>query len=80
MFFIYIIKSQKDGRLYKGLTKDILNRLREHNNGKQKSTKAYRPWELIYSESFNSRADARKREKFFKSGTGREYLKKILDL
>jgi putative endonuclease len=79
-FFVYIIESEKDGRLYKGMTSDIQNRLKEHNTGKQKSTKAYRPWKLLYLEEFSSRVEARNREKYFKSGVGREYLNEKLDL
>ena len=62
------------------MTSDIQNRLKEHNTGKQKSTKAYRPWKLLYLEEFSSRVEARNREKYFKSGVGREYLNEKLDL
>lgn len=80
MFFIYIIKSEKDGRLYKGFTTNIERRLMEHNSGKTKSTSPYKPWKLVYTEEVESREQARKREKYFKSGIGREYLKNTLDL
>jgi putative endonuclease len=80
MFFIYIIKSEKDGRLYKGFTTDIERRLKEHNSGKTKSSSPYKPWKLVYTEEVESREQARKREKYFKSGIGREYLKNNLDL
>ena len=79
MFFVYILRSEVDGRLYKGLTDNIERRVKEHNAGKQKSTKAYTPWKLVYFEEFSSRIDARAREKYFKSGSGREFLKRILD-
>ena len=59
---------------------DIDRKIKEHNSGKQKSTKAYRPWILVFSEKHNSREDARKRELFLKSGSGREFLKYKLDL
>jgi len=78
MFFVYVLKSLKDGRLYKGLTHDLKNRLIEHNEGKQKSTQAYRPWKLVYTENFSSRVEARKKEKYLKSGSGREFLKRLL--
>ena len=79
MYYVYIIRSKIDGRLYKGLTKDPENRLMEHNTGKTKSTRPYKPWELIYKEQFDNFEKARKREKYFKSGIGREYLNNILD-
>jgi putative endonuclease len=79
-YYTYVLKSLVDGRLYKGMCSDLARRLNEHNSGKQKSTKAFKPWILVYSEKHNSRKDARKREIFLKSGSGREFLKYKLDL
>ncbi len=70
--------SQKDGRLYKGQTSDLNERVKQHNSGKTKSTKGFMPWELIYFEKFKTREEAVFREKYFKSGIGREFLKKKL--
>ncbi len=75
MFYVYVIHSKKDGRLYVGMTIDVKKRLNEHNKGKTKSTKGYRPWELIKVEEFDTRLDARKREKYLKGGSGKEWLK-----
>ncbi len=80
MFFVYVIKSTVDNRLYKGLTIDLEKRVKEHNFGKTKSTSPYKPWILVYCEKFNSRDEARKREKCLKSGVGREFLKNKLNL
>lgn len=77
-YFAYVLKSEIDGRLYKGYTHDLENRLNEHNSGKVKSTKGYLPWLLVYFETFLSENDAIKREKYFKTGSGREFLKKLL--
>ncbi len=79
MYFVYVIKSQVDQRLYKGLTKNIQVRVDEHNSGKTKSTRPYKPWELVYYEKFVTLDEARRREKYFKSGIGREFLKNKLD-
>ena len=79
-YFVYILKSEKDGRLYKGISKDPMKRWKEHNSGKTMSTKGYRPWKLVFSERLQSRMEARNREKYFKSGRGRAYLRNILDL
>lgn len=79
MYFVYVLKSSLDGRLYKGMTSNIDRRIKEHNSGKTKSTKPYQPWKLVYSEKFNSIEEARKRELYLKSGIGRDLLKKILD-
>ena len=78
MVFVYVIKSEKNGNLYKGLTKDLKVRLKEHNSGKTKSTKAYAPWILSYYEKFDNVAEARKREKYFKTAAGRRFIKQKL--
>ncbi|MEQ8244956.1 MAG: GIY-YIG nuclease family protein [Fulvivirga sp.] len=74
-YYVYILVSNVSGNLYKGFTNDLSRRLKEHNAGYNKSTKSGRPWELIYSEKCNNRLEAREREKFFKSGVGREFIK-----
>ncbi len=79
MYFVYILKSEIDSRLYKGFTNNLERRIKEHNIGKHKSTKPYRPWVLVHYEKVETREEAREREKYFKSGIGRDYLKKILD-
>jgi len=80
MFFVYIIKSTIENRLYKVFTTDLERRLNEHNSGKNRSTSPYKPWNLVYFEKFIDRNKAREREKYFKSGMGREYIKNKLDL
>ena len=65
-YFVYVIKSQKDGRLYVGMSKNVANRLKEHNAGEVFSTKGFRPWELKQIEMFGSRQGARNREKYLK--------------
>jgi putative endonuclease len=74
MFFVYVIRSKIDGRLYKGITRDLEVRVAEHNKGRCKSTKGFVPWELVYFEKVNSRQEARQRELYLKSGSGREFL------
>jgi putative endonuclease len=76
-FFVYAIKSNKDGRVYIGLSADPEKRLVEHNRGDTKSTKGYRPWFLIYKKLAGSRSEARDEEKRLKSGYGREFLKSL---
>ena len=76
MYYSYILKSQKTSRHYYGHTKDLLNRLKSHNAGKVRSTKAYRPWEIIYKESFKTKSEAYRRELFYKSIDGYNFLKK----
>ena len=75
-FIVYILVSEKDGRYYYGYTSDLVKRLKYHNSGKVKSTKGRRPLRLIYSEELLRKGDALKREKFFKSIDGYNWLKK----
>lgn len=62
MFYIYVLKSKKDNKLYIGSTKDLRKRLKQHNDGKVFSTKYRRPFELVYYEAYKSEKDSRKRE------------------
>jgi len=77
MFFVYAIKSIDRNYIYVGLTGNLERRFTEHNGGKNKTTKPYKPFKLIYSEEFDTRIQARVREKYFKSGSGKEFLKNI---
>ncbi|WP_245750581.1 GIY-YIG nuclease family protein [Algibacter pectinivorans] len=61
--------------MYKGYTDDLEKRVKEHNSGKTKSTKGYIPWRLVYFEKFLSREESILREKYFKTGSGRDFLK-----
>jgi len=62
MYYVYLIKSKKDNKLYIGLTNDLRKRFSEHNQGLNQSTKYRRPFELIYYEAYKSSKDARIRE------------------
>jgi putative endonuclease len=77
MYYTYVLHSLRDQKRYIGSTDSLIRRVDEHNNGLVKSTKNRRPLVLIYSEEFHSKTEALKREKFFKSGYGRSFLKKI---
>ena len=74
-FFAYIIKSQKDGRMYYGSTNNLEKRLSKHNKGEVRSTKGRRPFLLHYNESFETRSAAFQREHFLKSIDGYIWLK-----
>ena len=75
MYFVDILKSLKDHKRYIGFTSDLERRILEHNSGLVKSTRNRKPFELIYTEEFENKEEAMDREKFFKSGKGREFLK-----
>ena len=68
----------KDQENYTGLSANVIKLFKMHNDGEVKSTKGRRPFRLIYQEIVGSLQEARKREKYFKSGAGRRYLDKIL--
>jgi putative endonuclease len=75
--FVYVLKSQRDGSFYIGVTDNIKQRIDFHNKGYNLSTKAKRPWLLLRSEEYKDCSLALKREKFLKSGKGRCILKNI---
>ena len=77
MYFVYLIYSPIHDRFYCGHTENIDDRLKMHHSGKVSSTKAFKPWIVVYSENFEAREDAIARERYFKSGAGRRYLKEI---
>ena len=77
-FYVYVLKSINHKRLYTGYTENLENRIKNHNAGRVKSSKAYCPYELVHKECYNSRTEARKRELFLKSGQGRKFLNIIL--
>ena len=77
MYYVYAIKSLVRNYIYVGLTNNIERRITEHNSGENRSTKAYRPFIIIHKEKFENRIEARNREKFLKSGIGKEFLKSI---
>ncbi len=66
MYYLYVLKSAVDDKLYIGSTNDLRRRLLEHNNGKVRSTKARAPFELRYYEAFHIENDARQRESSLK--------------
>ena len=76
MHYVYILRSLKDGRYYYGSTMDLEKRLKAHNFGRVKSTSHRRPLKLHYWEKVNTKAEALKRERFFKSVLGHSCLKK----
>jgi putative endonuclease len=77
MWYTYILESQKNKRLYVGITDNLERRIQEHNDGiGGEYTKKNRPFKLIFYEAYSEKIDAFRVEKFFKGGYGREVLKK----
>jgi putative endonuclease len=76
MYFVYVLRNEKDGNLYIGKTNDIKRRLVEHNSGHTQSLKSRRPFVLLEVIECDSELDARKLEKEYKKGYKREELRK----
>jgi len=74
----YVLRSRKNGRLYTGSTNDLQRRLNEHERGKNAYVRNAGPFDLVYTEKCPSRLEARRRERYLKSGVGREFLKSRL--
>lgn len=77
-FYVYVIKSISKGIQYVGSTSDVHKRIDDHNAGRSSFTKGHRPWVLVQQEEFTTKAEALRRERYLKSGKGREVLKKII--
>jgi len=78
-WFVYVLKSLKDGGYYIGYTSNLQKRLDYHNSGRQRSTRHRTPFVLVYYEVFNSKSEAIKREKQLKSYKGGNALKRLLE-
>ena len=78
MHYVYILLNEAKARTYTGVADDVDKRLVEHNSGKVKSSRSYRPYKIIHTESFETLKEARQKEKFYKSTTGRRRLKEML--
>ena len=79
MFTTYVLLSKVSRRLYTGPTSDLERRLEQHNADVSTSTKNRGPWQLVHQENFLTLAEAVRRERYLKTGKGREELKQILN-
>ncbi|WP_373059179.1 GIY-YIG nuclease family protein [Zunongwangia sp. H14] len=75
MYFVYAIRSQLKDWIYVGMTNNVQRRIAQHNAGQNKSTKAYKPFQFLFSENFPTRPEARKREKYLKSTAGKRWIR-----
>lgn len=78
MYYTYVLRSELDGQIYVGYTKDLKLRFEQHCKGQIKSTKNRRPLLLIYYEACLIQQDALRREKYLKTWHGRQFLAKRL--
>ena len=75
MYYVYVLHSTEHDRLYLGSSAKPEERLKSHNAGRVKSTKAYKPWKRVLLEELSDRNTAEERERYHKSGWGRRWLK-----
>ena len=76
--YVYLLRSTINGNLYIGFTHDLKKRIAEHNKGLNRSTKPYRPWELLYYEAHRNDADGQRREHYLKTTAGERALRNML--
>lgn len=77
-WYIYILQSFKSGHFYVGSTENLERRFYEHNSGKTVSIRNKGPWKLIYTEQYQTRLEARRRELKIKSYKGGNGFKKLI--
>jgi putative endonuclease len=77
-YYVYVLYSLSHKLYYIGHTDNLKRRLTEHYKGRNRYTKSRGPWQIVYKEKYSSRKDAMQREKYLKSGSGRESLKRTL--
>lgn len=75
MFYVYVLLSERDSKLYIGYCNDLKQRIKKHLNGFVSSTKNRRPLKLVYYEAYKEGSDAKRREKYLKGGNGHAGLK-----
>ncbi len=76
--FLYIIQCEKTERYYTGSCISLDKRIIDHNRGNTRSTKPYGPWKLVYCETYNYIADARKREKQIKRWKSKKAIMRLI--
>ncbi len=79
MFFVYILRSERDQSFYIGQTDDLKKRLDLHNQGLSAYTSNKLPWKLVYTEEYNTRKEAIIREKFLKKQRNRKFYESLFD-
>ncbi len=78
MHYVYVLRSQVNGRFYLGITSDPAKRLQQHNSGQTKSTKAYIPWELVCTVPYPTRHEAAAAERKLKTAKSRKTIGKFI--
>ena len=80
MFYTYVLINKDSHKTYTGHTRDLEKRIKEHNDGLVKSSKKYRPYQVLLFEKFDTINEAKKREMYYKNFRGRQKLKEVIDI
>ena len=75
MYSVYVLQSTVRNYLYVGLTNNLLRRFAQHNSGYERTTRAYKPFVVVFVEVFHDRISAREREKYLKTSTGKRWIR-----
>ena len=79
-FVVYILYSETFNKNYTGFTSNLIERFKSHNHlGTKGYTLKFRPWMVIHVEFFSSKSEAMKREKYLKTGIGREFIQNLIN-
>ncbi len=76
--YVYILRSQRNGRFYTGVTEDVARRLEQHNAGGVKATKYIRPMDIVHLEEYSDATQARKREYYIKAQKSRRFIEQLM--
>jgi len=79
MYYVYIIKSLRDGRTYVGYTHNLENRLKSHNTSRVRSTSHRSPFILLHYEEFGIMSEAKERERWWKGKSGRKEMRRFFE-
>ncbi|OIP58167.1 MAG: hypothetical protein CO136_02485 [Candidatus Levybacteria bacterium CG_4_9_14_3_um_filter_36_7] len=79
MYFLYILRSIKNGMFYIGSTNNLERRIAEHNSNRSRYTKNKGPFELSYKEEYNTNSEAKKREYYLKSLKSKKVIEKLIN-
>ena len=77
-YYVYVLQSEKDGSYYLGQAGNLEKRIERHQEGRSPHTESGRPWRLVYKEEFESRAEALRKEREYKSQESREFLEGLI--
>ncbi len=79
MYSVYVLRSEKNGRFYIGYSGNLEVRLSQHNAGKVKATRYLRPMSVVYTETYETSTEARKRERYLKSLKSHEAIEDLIN-